>query len=288
MRSVDQIMNLVLAVAKADNRIRAVGMNGSRTNANAPVDPFMDYDIAFLVNDIQSFMKDTGWIDVFGERIIMQTPEDMKLFPPELGNRFSYLMLFTDGNRIDLTLVPIEEMEIYLNEDSLTKIVLDKDNRISELPFPTDQDYWVKPPTAAFFADCCNEFWWVTTYVAKGLWRCEMLYAMDHMNLVRSMLRKMLEWHVGIETNFKISVGKNGKYLKRYLQEDTWYQLLQTYPEGNNDSCWRALFVMCELFEKTSQLVANVYDFTYPRQEAQQVLEFLQHVKKLPNDATEI
>lgn len=112
MRSEQEIMDLVLKVAKEDDRVRAVGMNGSRTNPNVPKDPFRDYDIAYLVTDMQSFFDDPDWIDVFGERIIMQTPEDMELFPNELGDRFTYMMLFTDGNRIDLMLIPLEEKEI--------------------------------------------------------------------------------------------------------------------------------------------------------------------------------
>ena len=51
----------------------------------------------------------------------------MALFPPELGDRFTYLMLFEDGTRIDLMLIPIEEMDEYMREDHLTVILLDKD-----------------------------------------------------------------------------------------------------------------------------------------------------------------
>jgi|SRR5690625_2963106 len=108
LRSEREMMQIILNVALDEERIRAVGMNGSRTNPNAPKDPFQDYDIVYLVTDVQSFINDSRWIDVFGERIIMQIPEDMAMFPAELGGRYSYLMLFEDGNRIDLILAPIE------------------------------------------------------------------------------------------------------------------------------------------------------------------------------------
>ncbi|MFJ7747632.1 aminoglycoside 6-adenylyltransferase [Peribacillus sp. NPDC097295] len=29
----------------------------------------------------------------------------------------------------------------------------------------------MKKPSAEFFTECCNEILWVSTYVAKGLWR---------------------------------------------------------------------------------------------------------------------
>ena len=45
MRTETEMMELILSVAKEDERIRAVYMNGSRTNPNAPKDLFQDYDI---------------------------------------------------------------------------------------------------------------------------------------------------------------------------------------------------------------------------------------------------
>lgn len=288
MRSEQEITDLVLSVAKADERIRAVGMNGSRTNRNAPKDPFQDFDIVYIVEDMQSFIDDPRWIDIFGERMIMQTPENMSLFPPDLGGRFSYLMLFTDGNRIDLILAPIEEKDDYCYEDGLTMILLDKDQCLPSIPPPTDQEYWVKRPSAELYADCCNEFWWVSTYVAKGLWRREILYAMDHLNLVRAMLLKMIEWKVGIETHFSLSIGKNGKYLERYVDEKSWERLLATYPSGDYSDVWNALFTATDLFEQTAIFVAEELEFQYPCEEAKRVKQHLKHVKNLPFDTKEI
>ena len=44
MRSEHEMYNLILEVAKNDARIKAVYMNGSRTNENVPKDIFQDYD----------------------------------------------------------------------------------------------------------------------------------------------------------------------------------------------------------------------------------------------------
>lgn len=289
MRTEQEMMDLILNVANQDERIRAVAMNGSRTNPNAPIDPFQDYDIVYLVSEMDSFLQDPDWVDVFGERIIMQTPENMSLFPPSLGGRFTYLMLFADGNRIDLMLVPISEKDAYCQEDQLTVILLDKDHVMPEVAPPSDADYWVKRPSAAYYADCCNEFWWVSTYVAKGLWRSEILYAMDHLNKVmRPMLIQMLEWQVGTQTDFSVSAGKNGKYLQNYMSEQSWEALLFTFPAGNYDEVWRALFTICDLFRSTSRFVADHFGFEYPRQEDERVSAYLKHVSSLPAEAKEI
>lgn len=285
MRSKQEMMELILNVAKEDSRIRAAAMNGSRVNRNVPSDPFQDYDIVYLVSDMGSFINDPNWIDVFGDRIMMQTPENMTMFPPTLGGRFSYLMLFKDGNRIDLILAPIEEKEAYCREDGLTVILLDKDDSLPILSPPSDKGYWVKKPSAFLFADCCKEFWWVSTYIVKGLWRGEILYAFDHMTICRSMLMKMLEWKAGMETDFSLSIGKNGKYLKRYVDDETWTRLLKTFPSGSYEHAWRTLFTMTALFEEVAIEVAKHFGFTYSFEEAENVKAYLKHVQQLGPDA---
>ncbi|RRJ65974.1 aminoglycoside 6-adenylyltransferase [Paenibacillus oralis] len=282
MRSEQEMMQLILDYARNDDRVRAVGMNGSRTNPNAPKDRFQDYDIVFLVTDMKSFIRDKHWMDCFGSRIIMQTPEDMKLIPPELDGNFAYLMLFSDGNRIDLTLCPVEKKETWNNGDKLSLVLLDKDRALPHLPEPTDQDYWVKHPSAAFYGDCCNEFWWVSTYVAKGLWRREMTYAMDHLNMcVRPMLIKMLEWKVGLDTGFSLSTGKNGKYLEKYLPNQSWLALMSTYPEGTYAAVWRALFAALDLFRSTAKEVAERLNYEYPLDDDRNVTAYLKRVQQM-------
>ena len=288
MRTEQEMLKLMLDVAEADPRIRAVCMNGSRTNPNAPKDMFRDYDVVYLVTDMEPYLRDKTWVDVFGKRLIMQTPEDMALFPPELGDRFTYLMLFEDGTRIDLMLIPIEEMDEYIREDHLTVILLDKDDVLPEIPAPSDKDYHIMPPEGGCFDDCCNEFWWVATYVAKGLWRHELPYAKRHLDLyVRDMLEKMLAWQIGFEHGFSVSVGKCGKYLERYLSAEDWNALLKTYSDGDYDNTWEALLDACDLFDRTAEKVAARLGTIVPEY-GEKVRPYLEHIRQLPEDAREI
>ena len=72
MRTEKEMMDLILGVAKKDERIRAVYMNGSRTNPNAARDILQDYDIVYVVEETGSFIEDKGWIKTFGEILFMQ------------------------------------------------------------------------------------------------------------------------------------------------------------------------------------------------------------------------
>ena len=264
MRSEKQVYDTILNFARMNERIRVVTLEGSRTNINIPPDDFQDYDITFFVTDMQSFINDDNWLNVFGERLILQKPEDMELFPA-VEKGFSYLMLFTDDVKIDLTLLPLDLIDEYFTWDKLVKLLLDKDNPIKHPPVPTDIDYRLKNPTDRMFDDCCNEFWNTTTYVVKGLCRGEILFAIDHLNdIVRKELLRMISWSVGFEQGFDFSLGKNYKFLKQYITEELWKRLISTYNMDSYLHMWESLEQCMTLFREVSTTVAHRLDYPYP------------------------
>ncbi|EMW6317221.1 aminoglycoside 6-adenylyltransferase [Enterococcus faecalis] len=264
MRTEQEIMDTILSVAKSDDRIRIVTLEGSRTNINIPKDEFQDYDITYFVTDMKSLLSSDDWLSQFGNIIMMQKPENMELFPPE-EKGYSYLMLFDDYNKIDLTLLPLEDLDDYLNGANLIKVLIDKDCRIKRDIVPTDIDYHVRKPSAREYDDCCNEFWHVTPYVVKGLCRKEILFAIDHLNqILRFELLRMMSWKVGIETGFTVSVGKNYKFLDKYIPEDLWNRLLSTYRMDSYENVWKSLFICHQLFREVSKEVAELLGFDYP------------------------
>lgn len=194
----------------------------------------------------------------------MQKPEDMELFPKE-EKGYSYLMLFWDGVKIDLTLLPLEVLDEYFTWDKLVKLLLDKDNRVTNIPVPTDEDYYIEHPTARSFDDCCNEFWNTVTYVVKGLCRKEILFAIDHLNnIVRMELLRMISWKVGIEQGYSFSLGKNYKFLERYISPELWKKILATYNMGSYTEMWKSLELCMGIFRMVSKEVAQCLNYLYP------------------------
>lgn len=266
MRSEQEMMNMLIDFAMNDNRIRLVTLEGSRANKNIPADTFQDFDISYFVTDIDSFKENDQWLNIFGNRAMMQKPEDMELFPSELGNWFSYIILFEDGNKLDLTLIPINEVEDYFtNSDGLVEVLLDKDTLVKNEVLADDRQYWIKKPTAREFDDCCNEFWMVSTYVVKGLARQEILFAIDHLNeIARPNLLRMMSWQIGSEQGYSFSVGKNYKFINHYLPNEDWEAILSTYSENGYQNMWQSLFACYELFRKYSRAVAESLGYKYP------------------------
>lgn len=261
MRTEEEMYALILNVAKNDPRIRGVILNGSRANPNAPKDSFQDFDIVYLVKELDPFIHDQNWIDLFGPRLMLQIPETMRY--PTGNGRFNWLMLFQDGNRLDLSLAPLDQADQVVS-DSQSIVLLDKDGFWPSVSPASDQDYWVTPPDALFYASCCNNFWWCLQNVAKGILRDELPYAMMMFHtVVRQELHDMLSWYIGAQQGFQVSSGKMGKYFKRFLPKDMYEAYANTYSDSCPAHIWQAVFAACDLFRQAAVAVAKHFDFSY-------------------------
>lgn len=287
MRNEKQMMDLILSTAREDDRIRAVILNGSRANPQARRDLFQDYDIVYVVTSVEAIIQERGWFDRFGERIIQQSSNEQSDCERKPEDGFICMMLFTDGNRLDLYLIQADRLT-ELEPDSLSVLLLDKDGLIGEMAPPSLRDYEVKPPNVREYAACCNEFWWVSTYVAKGLWRDEPIYAKTMMEgPVRDMLVRMLQWQVGVRTGYTADTGKFGKYLQRYMAPDEWTSFRRTYADADPDRMWEALQTMGELFRRAGREVAAACGYAYAEEDDRLVSAHLAHVRRLAPDAAE-
>ncbi|MGJ1267148.1 aminoglycoside 6-adenylyltransferase [Sphingobacterium spiritivorum] len=278
MRTASEIKNMIIAFGKTDSRIRAILLNGSRANPAVKADKFQDYDIVFIVNELDSFRKDHTWIDTFGERIIMQLPDAMTYITDESGQAaesFAYLMLFADFNRIDLTLFPVPGLDAY-QQDSLTVVWLDKDGLFEGIANSSESDYFIHKPAEQEFAETCNEFWWVSTYVVKGLHRKEITYAKEAFDVhIRPMFMNVVAWKIGTEHNFEVTFGKSGKNMQRYLSEENYERILQTYADHSIAANWKALFLITELFAAFSMEVAERLALSIDISQQQNVMQYI-------------
>lgn len=279
MRSETEMMGLILDTAKRDARIRAVILNGSRANPNAPKDRFQDYDIVYIVRDIASFRSNPGWIDGFGKRVMLQMPESMR--DPAEDGRIVYLMLFCDHTRIDLTLIPVENYERLIGNDSQSILLFDKDGLLAPFPPASDRDYWIKPPAKLDYESCCNNFFWCLQNVAKGIARDELPYAMRMINqVVYEELSCMISWAVGAQNGFAVSPGKFGKYFKRYMKSEDYAEYKRIYPDAEYGHIWDSLFAGIKLFCKTARAVAEHMGYVYNAEDDRNMTAYLQDMRK--------
>lgn len=286
MRTEQEMFDLILEIANNDERIRAVYMNGSRTNPNVVKDKYQDYDVVFVVTETESFLSNKNWIENFGEIAIVQEPDwnDVKtgLYGGQYDSsrRYAWLMLFKDGNRIDLGIEIKEEAEKNFTEDKLTKLLLDKDNFLPKIPLPTDEDYHVRKPNQDEYTAYCNDFWWCLNNVAKGIARDELPYAMEMYNLiVRRLLNGMIDWYIGTRTDFSVSTGKMGKYYKKYLPSELYGLYEKTYSDSDYNNFWASVSKACELFNIVALSVCEYFNFDYRQYEEDSIMDYISKIR---------
>ena len=222
MRTETEMMDLILHTAKTDDRVLAAYLKGSRTNPHVPKDRYQDFDIMYVVRETRSFIADPSWMDGFGKIILKQEQNDDFGYGDRFGIRshyeqsYSWLLLFEDGNRIDIGVETVEAMEKGINRNKLFLPLLDKTGCLPKLPPPTDEDFHVTPPTAKQFRGCCNTFFWSLCDVVKGIARDELPFAMTtYHTLAHSMLQKMLGWYIGVRTDYSVSSASSISISKR-------------------------------------------------------------------------
>ena len=264
MRTETEMLDVILQTAKT-LQVKAVAMSGSRTCLNVPKDEFQDYDVVYIVDDLDNLTSDLSWLTYFGGRIIEQEVS--------LGNRRLYLMLFEDGNRIDLTLCPKEHIQEWVDSEA-GFTVLEDEKGLFESYSPSPKRFWIHPATETDFKNSCNEFWWVSAYVVKGICRHQVIYAMDHLyGICQQELLKVLAWQVASDKG-KVDVGKNYKYLFNYLPTGKEKKFSNLLDFSSLDKITESLFATIELFHQESQFLANKMDFNYDKEVAEKMLEY--------------
>ena len=263
-RSEAQMLDLILQTAKS-LKVEAVAMSGSRTNPKAPKDEFQDYDVIYVVDDLDNLTSDLSWLDQFGTRIIEQHNV--------LGNRRLYLMLFEDGNRIDLTLCPTEYIQEWVDSEADYTVL--KDEKGLFVPyFPSPQRYWTSPASQTDFEKACNEFWWVSAYVVKGICRKQAIYATDHLyGICQQELLKVLAWQVASDRG-TVDIGKNYKYLFQYLPAEKEKEFSNLLDFSSSDKITESLFATMELFHQEAQILAQKMGFDYDMEVAEKMIQY--------------
>ena len=264
MRTDQEMLELILETAKK-LQVDAVALSGSRTDTKAQKDKFQDYDLVYVVDNLDNLTSDLAWLDQFGTRIIEQHNI--------LGNRRLYLMLFGDGNRIDLTLCP----EVHIKEwvESEADFTVLEDTKGLFVPYSLNpQRYWESPASEIDFEKACNEFWWVSAYVVKGICRKQVIYATDHLYCIcQQELLKILAWQIASDRG-AVDIGKNFKYLFNYLPIEKEKEFSALLDFSSLDKITQSLFATMQLFHQEAQYLAQKMGFKYEKEVAEKMMRY--------------
>lgn len=275
MRTETEMLDVILKTAET-LQVAAVAMSGSRTDTKASKDEFQDYDVVYVVDDFDNLTSDLSWFDYFGKRIIEQEVV--------LDHRRLYLMLFEDGNRIDLTLCPKQQIQEWVDSEA-EFIVLEDKKGLFEYYSPSPQRFWMSSASETDFKNSCNEFWWVSAYVVKGIHRNHLIYATDHLyGICQQELLKILVWQVASDRG-KVDIGKNYRYLFQYLPAEKEKEFSNLLDFSSIDKITQSLFATMKFFHQEAQSLAQKMGFDYDKEVAEKMIEYAEErVKKFGNN----
>ena len=263
-RSQEQMLRLISQTAKT-LQVEAVAMSGSRTDTKAPKDEFQDYDVVYIVDDLDNLTSDLSWLEQFGKRMIEQEVT--------LGHRRLYLLLFEDGNRIDLTLCPKDHIQEWVDSEA-DYIVLKDEKGLFDSYTTSPQHYWMNPASPIDFEKACNEFWWVSAYVVKGICRKQAIYATDHLyGICQQELLKVLAWRVAAD-KWTIDIGKNYKYLFQYLPAEKEKEFSNLLDFSSVEKITQSLFSTMNLFHREAHILAQKVGFDYDKEVAEMMIKY--------------
>jgi aminoglycoside 6-adenylyltransferase len=281
------VVDKLIAWGMTHQLIRAMILTSSRTRQDGLVDLFSDYDLILAVGDVGPFAFDDAWISEYGRSMVRWGDQG------EMHNLATYFrgVVYQNYVKIDYSIWPVELLERISAEAFLPdqldvgyRVLLDKDQRTTGWKQPSYQAHIPARPTEAEFQALVEEFWWSTTYVAKSLWRDDLVFAgwiLDK-DLKLETMRRMLEWRIEIDYNWSLKPGIYGRGLKQLLPPDIWSKFVSTYVSLDFEETWAALDRVIALFRQVALYVGNALGYTYPQVVDDQVSAYLGAIREMP------
>jgi len=280
MYTYEELYALITKTAQEDERIRAVTMEGSGVTPGACHDKYSDFDITFFVTDVREFSGDRGYMDRFGQVLILQRPDDWYGHPYDYEGRENYAFLtqYKDGSRIDLTVIDICNINKQTAFDEPRRVLLNKDSFPQLKDIPTNEAFFIKKPSALEYFNTCNEFRWISNYVTKGLCRHELTYVKRMMDVyMMDMFMKMMDWRIATENDFRVTTGVWGKHWKKYLSPEEMERVHSIFAGGSYEEIWEKLFVFYDYFAQLAVFVADRLEFEFDQKESDEVRAFMKN-----------
>lgn len=280
------VLARIVGWTSADDRVRAALLTSTRANPRAALDVLSDYDVVLLVSDVASMTRDLSWADTFGVPLLRVRDVTREFGLPVQND----MLLYEDGTKIDYTLWPLELVARIAEEGALPedfdggyRVLLDKDGLTRGWPAPSHTAYIPAKPSAAEFQALFEEFWWVATYVAKNLWRGELLTArvLLDQELTYLVLLRLLVWRIEIDNGWAVQPGFFARGMQRHLDRATWEELLALWSGTGYDETWASLDRAIALFRRVAAGVARDLGYRYPDDLDRRMSGYLQQIRQM-------
>lgn len=243
--------------------IQASILVGSDVRTDHPADQYSDYDIEIYSDAFLEYANSERWLQELGSVWICvreMTNEDTP----------ARLVIFEGGYKVDFSLFPLKVIENNVSSGVLPEIygkgyefLIDKnsyEDSFKKLKFTSHQDDLSEKE----FHRIIEEFWFEVWHVAKYLKRGDLWTAKFRDNETKKFLLQMIEWHTKSIHGKDSNTWHQGKFMKEWVDNQTWEELQNVYGHFDTGDGWTALQATMGLFRRLGTETAKKMGFTYP------------------------
>lgn len=277
----DEILTILIQFGQSQEKIRSVVQTGKRALPDYSKDSSLDYEMIYGVLDLMPFRNPKFLKEIFGEPLIFKKTDGLKMIQKATKDSLVYEMILDTLEKITLSFILEEKMQDYINGDSKAKILVDKEGGLRGNEYVSDISYRQSKPTQQEFLDTCQRFFMSALKMAKGLYRGKVIYSISVFGEMRKALDEMTAFYIGAEYDFRVSLGENYEFLENYLDPEMYEFYLQTFPQPDRDSLWKALFNSCMLFRKEGLEISRKIDYEYPKRADRDILQEIRRIHNL-------
>lgn len=283
----EKVLRHLIGWADGRPSVRAMLLTSTRARPHAAVDILSDYDVVLVVEDILPFFEDRSWLKDFGE-VLVAYWDEIEPEPDHGIEQTGNVVHYDDGLKMDFRLWPVALLRRIASSPELAdeldagyRVLLDKDGLTTGLRQPTYRAYVPTRPDEETFLTWVNDFFSDAPYVAKFLWRDELLPAkwVHEEDMKHKYLRRMLEWRIELDHDWSEPTDWLGKGLKKRLPAEIWDELESTYVGAGIADNWEALFRTMALFRRVALEVADDLGHSYPHDLDNRVTAYVRAIK---------
>ncbi len=278
MRTIQQAIDQVKTLTYNNKHIRALIFQGSLIMPHPKIDAFTDIDPLFIVDDLNMFINDESWIELFGTPIARFND---KIDISQGGECYTRLMIMDDHFKIDASFMHVKDAR-FANNFLLYKIIIDKDNVVPKPSFNDASAFYVNKPSQETYVKTIQTFFFDTSYVIKSLRRGEFFFTRHMYHVLNQKLKKLLSWYVGIFNDFNINIGSEGRYLFDMLDKKTRAMLLETFAGKTMDDNFKALDAYVNLVGHLGRTIEKHLGYPYPYQTEKDMIRYIEEATCRP------
>ena len=281
----EELENRFVAWAVTEPTMRSAVVVGSRARQDHPADRWSDLDIICFTITPDLFTTNTHWIIQLGS---------IWFCADKVANSgdFEWMVTFEGGAKVDFIIAPaaapLSQMlasPIYEKARRRgVRLLFDKTSvQQTDEKLLHAKSRLVPQPTMTEFGRHVHLFWITVGRTAAMIGRGE-LWRARHLcdNELKQFLLTMIEWHARATYGPQHDVWRNGRFLHEWAAPPVAQMLKSCLASYNQTDLHQALQQTARLFSRLAREVTAVWEYEYPHESEQKLLEWLETLTARP------